>query len=178
MTPKKLRIALLSLAVLAMVVVACSAALASPAAAPATINASGATAGTPPTPAGNAGASSPAGAAPDLVRTDAQGAVEFAVTPLNLTSPGETLDFDISLNTHSVDLVWDLAAQSTLRTDAGLEVKGQNWPVGSGHHYDGKLTFPAQTPDGTSLLTGAKKLTLIVRDAGAPERVFTWDLTQ
>mgnify|MGYP001615254720 CR=1 FL=1 len=70
----------------------------------------------------------------DLARTDSQGSVEFVVTPINLAAPGETLDFDISMNTHSVDLSWNLAAQSVLTTDTGLEVKGLSWPAGSGHH--------------------------------------------
>jgi len=113
----------------------------------------------------------------DLARTDSQGSVEFVVTPINLAAPGETLDFDISMNTHSVDLSWDLVAQSVLTTDTGLEVKGLSWPVGNGHHYEGTLTFPAKTADGKSVLDGAKRLTLRIRDAGVPERVFEWDVS-
>jgi hypothetical protein len=56
-----------------------------------------------------------------VTRTDTQGAVEFVVTPPDLDVPGETLDFDVSMNTHLVDLGWDLASQSTLSTDTGLE---------------------------------------------------------
>lgn len=112
-----------------------------------------------------------------LTRLDSQGAVEFAVTPLNLMTPGETLDFDVSLNTHSVDLSWDLAAQSTLTTDAGLEVKGLSWPVGGGHHYEGTLTFPTKTADGKFLLDGAKTLTLTIRDSGVASRMFEWELS-
>ncbi len=138
----------------------------SPAAAPQTINASAPDSG--PT----------ASAAADLARTDSQGSVEFVVTPINLAAPSETLDFDISMNTHSVDLSWNLAAQSVLTTDTGLEVKGLSWPAGSGHHYEGTLTFPAKTADGKSLLDGAKKLTLTIRDAGAQERVFEWEVSQ
>ena len=111
----------------------------------------------------------------DLPRSDSQGSVEFVVTPLNLSQPGATLDFDVSMNTHSVNLAWDLAAQSELTTDTGREVKGQKWPVSGGHHVDGTLTFPSQTTDGTPLLAGAKKLTLTIQDAGAPERIFEWD---
>lgn len=119
----------------------------------------------------------PSDAEQSLARFDSQGSVEFAVMPLNLTRPGETLDFDISLNTHSVDLSWDLAAQSVLTTDAGLEVKGLNWPVGGGHHYQGTLTFPTKTADGKFLLDGAKKLTLTVQDAGVASRMFEWELS-
>lgn len=153
------------LAMLASMLAAC-ASPASPAAAPQTINATAPDSG--PT------ASAPAG----LARTDSQGSVEFVVSPVNLAAPGETLDFDISMNTHSVDLSWNLAAQSVLTTDTGLEVKGLSWPAGSGHHYEGTLTFPAKTADGKSLLDGAKRLTLRIRDAGVPERVFEWEVSQ
>jgi hypothetical protein len=102
--------------------------------------------------------------------------VEFAITPLNLATPGATLDFDVSMNTHSVDLGWDLAARSTLAADTGLEVTGQSWPVGSGHHYDGTLSFPTAAADGKALLSGAKTLTLTIRDTDVPQRVFTWEL--
>lgn len=111
-----------------------------------------------------------------LVRTDAQGSVAFTVEPLNLDSSGETLEFMISMETHSVDLAWDLAAQSVLTNDAGLQVTGLSWPVGTGHHLEGTLTFPTQTADGQSLLAGAKSLTLTIRNAGADERVFTWEV--
>jgi hypothetical protein len=114
----------------------------------------------------------------DLARTDSQGSVEFVVTPLNLDSPGDTFNFDVSMNTHSVDLSWDLAALSVLNTNTGLEVKGLKWPVGSGHHYAGTFTFPAATVDGQPLLTGAKKLTLTIKDAGVPERIFEWEISQ
>jgi hypothetical protein len=107
---------------------------------------------------------------------DAQGAVEFVVTPLNLGAPGATLDFDVSMNTHSVDLGWDLAAQSALTTDTGLDVAGQIWPIGSGHHYAGTLSFPVTTADGAALLDGATTLTLVIRGTDVPERIFTWNL--
>lgn len=113
-----------------------------------------------------------------LARTDSQGSVEFVIIALNLIAPVETLDFDVTMDTHSVDLSWDLAALSTLATDAGVEVKGLSWPVGNGHHYEGTLSFPLKTADGKLLLTGAKKLILIIRDAGAPERIFEWQISQ
>ena len=111
-------------------------------------------------------------------QTDKQGAVTFAVTPLNLAAPGATLDFDISLNTHSVNLGWNLAAHSTLATDTGRQVQGTSWPIGNGHHYDGTLTFPARTADGANLMEGARRLTLTIRDTDVAERVFVWDISQ
>ena len=130
---------------------------------------------------GNGAITSPApqaDASADLARTDEQGSVGFVITPLNLASPGETLDFDVTMDTHSVDLSWDLAAQSTLRTDTSVEVKGLNWPAGGGHHYEGTLTFPATSADGKSVLEGASRLTLTIQGTDVPTRVFEWDLIQ
>ena len=180
------------LTTLALVVTACAATPQMPTAAPAKSGdetpAAGAQTNTNPSASGTAPSAPPTVTAQDSSalsssesarpRTDSQGSVEFAVTPLNLTSPGETLDFDVSMDTHSVDLSWNLAAQSVLKTDAGLEVKGLSWPVGGGHHYEGKLTFPAKTADGKALLDGATMLTLVIRDADAPERVFVWELSR
>ncbi len=115
----------------------------------------------------------PAGSAQS--REDAQGAVVFVVTPLDLAA-ADTLDFDVSMNTHSVDVSWDLARQSTLATDTGLSVAGESWPIGGGHHYDGTLSFPARTAAGEALLAGATTLTLTIRDTDVPERVFVWEL--
>lgn len=117
----------------------------------------------------------PAGAS--LTRTDAQGAVTFAVTPLNLTANAPTLEFAVVMDTHAVDLSWDLAAQAVLQTDTGLEVAGQRWTPGSGHHYENTLVFPAQTAAGQPLLTTAQTLTLVIRDTDVPERTFVWQLT-
>jgi len=56
-------------------------------------------------------------------RTDQQGAVVMEVIPLNLGAPADTLDFDITMNTHSVDLSMDLATLATLTTDTGVTVQ-------------------------------------------------------
>ena len=175
---RKLILSLFTLLVLVLGLAACASPTPAPQAQPATENAPASDTGAIETSSAPS-ALPPAGVAGQaLARTDSQGAVEFVVTPLNLTTPGETLDFDVSMNTHSVDVSWDLAAQSVLKTDTGLEVKGASWPVGGGHHYEGKLTFLAETADGKTLLEGAKTLTLIIRDADAPERVFVWELSR
>ncbi len=121
-------------------------------------------------------AQQPAAASDNQVRTDSQGAVEVTVTPLNLDQPGESLEFEVGLNTHSVDLSMDLASVSTLTTDTGLSIQGSAWDAQrGGHHVGGKLIFPA-TVDGKPVLQGAKKLTLTVKNVDAPQRIFTWDL--
>lgn len=112
----------------------------------------------------------------DLARTDEQGAVIVEVTPVNLTNPGEALEFEVDLNTHSVDLSMDLGPLATLTTDGGKTVQASQWDAPSGgHHVSGKLIFPA-TIEGQPVLEGAKKLTLTIKDLDSLERIFSWDL--
>ncbi len=111
-------------------------------------------------------------------RSDGQGAVTVDVTPANLNSPTETLDFNVALNTHSVELGMDFAELSTLTTDSGVTVGASAWSGGSGgHHVSGTLSFPAAI-DGASVLDEATEITLTIRDVDAPERVFVWKLAQ
>lgn len=110
----------------------------------------------------------------DLSRYDGQGAIEVTVTPLNLDDPEDVIEFDVSLNTHSVDLSMDLAELALLRTDAGREVKAGLWDAQlGGHHVGGQLSFPAIV-DGSSLLEGAREVRLIITDLDASERIFVW----
>ena len=113
-----------------------------------------------------------------LERADEQGSVTVTVAPTNLSSPGETLDFNVSLQTHMVDLSMDIAALSTLQIDTGVTVKAVSWdgPKG-GHHVKGKLSFPA-SQDGKSILKGAKTLTLTIKDVDAAQRTFTWEISE
>ena len=110
-------------------------------------------------------------AAPALTRTHAGGGVTAKATYLN---PGGTEDtrFEISLDTHSVDLdSYDLKSLSSLRDDSGKvyqPTKVEN--KGSGHHRQLVLVFPKPAP-------GNKRLELVVKDvAGVKERSFVWDL--
>ncbi|MEW5985260.1 MAG: hypothetical protein AB1791_01345 [Chloroflexota bacterium] len=124
-----------------------------------------------------AGVSEPAANTPAaLTREDSQGAVTVQVTPLNLEQPAATLDFDVVMDTHSVDLSMDLTQLATLQSDTGIEVQANAWPVGSGHHYEGTLSFPTLTAAGQNLLEGATRLTLVIKNLDAPERVFEWEL--
>ena len=112
----------------------------------------------------------------ELARLDEQGAVVFEVAPLNLGTPADTLEFEVAMNTHSVDLSMDLAMLSTLSTDTGASVPASKWDaVPGGHHVSGTLIFPS-TQDGLSILEGASKLTLTIADVDAPSRVFAWEL--
>jgi len=112
-----------------------------------------------------------------LTLTDAQGSVTVEVTPRNLGDSGDTLDFEIAMDTHSVDLGMDLTALATLSTNTGWSVQPLTWNGGrGGHHVSGTLSFPAQV-DGAALLEGATALTLVLREVDAPERVFSWEIT-
>ena len=112
----------------------------------------------------------------DLTRVDEQGMVAFEVTPLNLGIPADTLEFDVAMNTHSVDLSMDLATLATLTTDTGLTIQAAKWDaVPGGHHVSGKLIFPA-TQNGKSILEGVSKLTLTIVKVDAPSRLFEWEL--
>lgn len=122
-------------------------------------------------------ASDPVPATTYATLEDNQGQVTVVVKPLNLDNPAATLDFEITLDTHSIDLSLDLAALASLTTDDGRQVVATGWdaPQG-GHHVSGVLSFPVLV-DGAALLDETTRLTLTLRDVDVPERVFTWELT-
>jgi hypothetical protein len=108
----------------------------------------------------------------DLTRTNDEAMVLVEVTPLNLDDPvAATLDFQIAMNTHSVDLNYDLISMASLQNDAGEEVQPTKWDAPlDGHHVNGTLSFPTIENRGSAL-------TLILRGiAGVPQRKFEWKL--
>lgn len=111
-----------------------------------------------------------------LARVDRQGQVVVEVTPVDLDAPAGSIEFEIVMNTHSVDLSMDLALLSTLTTDTGVTIQASLWdaPRG-GHHVSGRLIFPA-TLDGISILDGATRLTLTILDVDVTTRIFEWQL--
>src|SRR5262249_19740168 len=107
---------------------------------------------------------------PALTRTHSGGGVTVKVTYLN---PQGTEDarFEISLDTHSVDLdSYNLKALSSLRDSTGKTyqpTKVEN--KGSGHHRQFVLVFPKPA-------SGSSRLELVIKDiAGVKERSFVWD---
>jgi hypothetical protein len=112
----------------------------------------------------------------ELTRLDEQGMVTVEVTPLNLGMPDGTLVFELSMNTHSIDLSMDLAQLATLTTDTGQSVQASLWeaPRG-GHHVSGNLIFPTAI-NGFPILDGATKIRLEIRDVDASLRTFEWTL--
>lgn len=110
-------------------------------------------------------------AAPALTRTHSGGGVTAKVTYLNPEGTEDTR-FEISLDTHSVDLdSYDLKALSSLRDGAGRTYQPsivEN--KGSGHHRRLVLVFPKPA-------SGNNRLELVIKDiAGVKERSFVWDL--
>lgn len=107
-----------------------------------------------------------------LTREAEGGNVVVEVTPLDWPpQPGVNLSFQVALNTHSVDLSYDLSQIAALRTSEGIEVSALAWdsPAMGGHHVMGTLTFPPLPLDGASWIE------LDIYDvAGVPARTFQW----
>jgi len=107
--------------------------------------------------------------------------VTVELTPLNLDEiKANTLDFQVAMNTHSVELGLDLAKLAVLQVAANA-IAAQTWqsPSGGGHHVAGTLIFPGVNATGKPVLDGATGFSVVIRNlAGISERHFTWDLGQ
>ncbi|MBA3074208.1 MAG: hypothetical protein FP831_11465 [Anaerolineae bacterium] len=115
-------------------------------------------------------------AAPILTQTDSQGAISVEITPENLKTIGETLVFDVSLNTHYIDLSMNLAQLSSLTTDTGKVIQATTWDATrGGHHVAGKLVFNTVI-DGKNLLDGVKGIKITINGLDVPSRQFSWQL--
>ncbi|MCC7165616.1 MAG: hypothetical protein IT331_24175 [Anaerolineae bacterium] len=101
------------------------------------------------------------------------GSVTVKVIPVQ-TNMNAPLEFEIVMDTHSVDLANDMLKTVVLRDDAGKEYMPLKWagPGAGGHHRQGTIQFG-------QLKQTTKTLTLLVKNvAGVPERVFEWELAQ
>ncbi len=98
--------------------------------------------------------------------------VSVRVTPVALGDGSPAATFDVAMNTHSVDLSYDLAELATLRLDDGTELAASGWTGAlGGHHVSGQLTFLG--PD----LAGVQSVELVLRDvADVPAWTFAWDV--
>ncbi len=100
-------------------------------------------------------------------KSDEQGEVVVKATPVSLKG-GEAVVFDIVLDTHSVNLDYDLVGQSSLTDNKGDIYQALSWIGGrGGHHLSGKLTFPSSAKEVTSV-------TLTIKNIDNIDRVFTW----
>ncbi len=102
-------------------------------------------------------------------KSDSQGEVAVEVTP-KILEVGKEAIFQVTLNTHSVELDKDLSKISKLKDDLGNEYVPVSWSGGTGgHHLSGDLTFP-------KIASQAKSVTLTVSEIGGFERTFQWEL--
>lgn len=108
-----------------------------------------------------------------LVQSNSEGAVTIAIKWMGIKDG--SLLFDVSMDTHSVDLdQYDLGKLAVLRDDEGNEYRPISWrsPPG-GHHRSGALAFslPASLSQGK-----VNYLELVIKDvAGIKERVLRWE---
>jgi hypothetical protein len=117
--------------------------------------------------------------AADMTREAQAGAITVKATLLNMAdTAAESLDFQIVLETHSVDLTFDLATMTVLRAGEE-ELAPISWTpsAANGHHVTGTLSFPATTADGASLHTEVPEVTMVISGLPNAEDVsFTWEL--
>jgi YVTN family beta-propeller protein len=126
-------------------------------------------------PDDSVGDANPSADSAEMTQVNNQGAVTIAITPLNLQGSDATLDFQVALDTHAVDLDYDLTGLVVLRDSQGNEYLPAAWdgPQG-GHHVSGILRFDGRT---TILAAGSTYLELEVRDvARIPSRLFRWEI--
>lgn len=105
--------------------------------------------------------------------TNSEGPVTVEVSFLNAVSNDykDSFAFEVSLNTHSVALDYDLTNLSVLKDSRGNVYKPLSWTGGSGgHHVSGVLQFPKGAAAGT--------LELLIKDVGdVPLRSFKFEYT-
>jgi hypothetical protein len=104
-------------------------------------------------------------------QTNDESAVRVDVKPVQLV-PGKPAIFQISLNTHSVSLTYDMVQVSSLQDGQGKVYQAKDWKGSSpgGHHRRGVLEFP-------ELQGNPQTIKLIIRGvADVPTRVFEWKL--
>lgn len=102
-------------------------------------------------------------------QTNDRNEVTVEVTPISLKTDAN-LEFKMVLDTHSVELNYDLMKIAKLTDDKGRNLKPFSWSGGSGgHHLSGELVFPA-VPDKT------KFLELTISNIEGVDRMFRWDL--
>ena len=101
--------------------------------------------------------------------SDNRNRVRVDIKPVQLAH-GQSVKFEVRMNTHSEGLDQDLLTVCTLTDDQGKEYRPTNWegsPPG-GHHLSGVLEFPALEGDPGSV-------TLVIRNiANVPARKFEW----
>lgn len=122
------------------------------------------------------GTAEPGSAAPapdGTTRTSDGGQVTVVV---DWAGPAAGAVFDVTLDTHSVDLDGLDLADAILRNDRGDALTAEPWaaPKG-GHHREGALTFRG---DAASFFGGAEWVELVLTGVGdLAERTLRWEVT-
>jgi hypothetical protein len=105
------------------------------------------------------------------IQTNDENSVRVDVKPVALIT-GKPAVFEIRLNTHSVNLSYNMTEISTLQDSEGRIYKAIEWkgsPLG-GHHRRGMIEFPKL--EGTP-----QSVKLVIRGiAGVSERSFEWKI--
>ena len=105
-------------------------------------------------------------------QVDESGAVNVTIKPTEISEEGWS--FEVTLQTHSVELDMDILASVVLIDADGAQVRATKWdgdPPG-GHHRMGTLSFAA-------LDRAPETITLLARDiADVPLREFVWQQKQ
>ncbi len=107
-----------------------------------------------------------------LTQISGEGPVTVAVTPKQLVAGVDTWEFEIALDTHSVELNYELTEIVTLAGSDGQSYNPGVWQGDgpSGHHRGGVLLFkaPATPPEAVDLI--------IHGVGGVAERRFRWSV--
>lgn len=100
---------------------------------------------------------------------DSQGEVIVKVKPISLSSK-ENIKFEVTFNTHTVELDKDLKDISVLIDNKGNEYKPISWTGETGgHHLSGDLIFSPISKD-------TKSVKLTIKGIDNIDRVFEWEL--
>jgi len=105
-------------------------------------------------------------------KTDDQANVTVKATPVELSNQSPEWKFDITFDTHSVELDQDLVQIAALVDNQGTRYNPVRWegPTG-GHHREGVLVFNRISPT-------PRSITLAMNGVGGVARDFAWQLTK
>ncbi len=134
-----------------------------------------------PTPASTGASATPGGDAPGAgapaaqasgTRTSEGGQVTVAAT---WGGPASGASFEVTLDTHSVDLDALDLSDAVLRNDRGETLAALPWPAPKGgHHRAGTLTFDG---DQARFFAGARWVEMVLAGVGdLPERTLRWEI--
>ena len=125
-----------------------------------------------PTPAATASPLSSANQPGQITQTSDGGQVTVVADWAGLAAGAV---FDVTLDTHSIDLDALDLANAKLRNDRGETMTALPWaaPKG-GHHREGSLTFEGES---SAFFAGATWIELVIAGVGdLPERTLRWEI--